>query len=266
MQRNFSLEFDKGISEAWMDRLDVESRARVMSCSMPVSYGWLLPMLFEDEVESWMTPGQFQVLMRHRLGLAIYAPPLPDAPPQLCRMCQKVEATPRHSLVCLAGGLRTAVHNNLRDLLHRLGSTALWAPRTEVTFPHLDKTLRVDVLFTALKRPLAIDVSVTVVDSVTRGNFSHAATKPGGVADAVALTRKSSKYAATLAAINVDFAPLVFDTFGALNHEGAAMLKKLACAWGRSFEIVPGRAIPLVHHRVSAVLNRGLAQLLIVNG
>ena len=76
---------------------------------------------------------------------------------------------------------------------------------------------------------------------------------------------KVSKYAAVAAASGVDFTPVVFDTFGALNVEGVKLLRFVARAWGYQFDIVPARSVPLINQRFSAVLNRGLAQLLIAN-
>ena len=73
------------------------------------------------------------------------------------------------------------------------------------------------------------------------------------------------KYAPIARALGIDFVPLVFDTHGAVNEQGARFLRMLARSWGYQFDIVPSRAVPLINQRVSAVLMRGFAQLLLAN-
>ncbi len=123
---------------------------------------------------------------------------------------------------------------------------------------------RLDVVLTNMRRMLAVDVSITGVDSYSRDDFRPAASKPGGAADEAAKA-KDAKYEASAAAVGMDFAPVIFDTLGALNAKGVSFLRTLANAWGRQFDIRPSRSQPLVNHRFSAVLNRGIAQLLLAN-
>ncbi len=260
MQRELSKMLDAELAKAWFLTLSTEDQARAMSCTMPTSYCWALPRPFEDEVESWMTAAQFLVLMRHRLGLLIYAEPDDGEPRRLCRLCGKVAIDARHALICLSGGLRTALHNDLRDLLYRIGSTAMLGPRREEQC--FVGGMRADVVFTNARRVMAIDVAITGVDSGRE--YAVDASKPGAASDMYA-RKKFTTYGAAAAAAGVDFVPLVFDTFGALNVEGVKLLRFVARAWGYQFDIVPARSVPLINQRFSAVLNRGLAQLLIAN-
>ena len=263
MQRVFSVKLDEELRDAWIASLSVEDKARAMSCSMPTSFGWMLPSIFEDEVESWMSNAQFQILVRHRLGLPVYPETPADEPPRKCRLCDTCVATARHSLICLSGGLRTALHNQLRDLIFRLASSAMLGPRREMQC-FADNNQRLDVVLTNMRRVLAVDVSITGIDSCSVGDFRPAASRPGGAADAAAKA-KDAKYLAPTAAIGIDFAPVIFDTLGALNAKGVSFLRLLANAWGRQFDIRPSRSQPLINHRFSAVLNRGIAQLLLAN-
>ena len=135
-QRQLSHVLEEERAAAWKAALATSAdRARVMSaCTQPAS-DWMLPRPFEDDVDGWFGAAEFQALARLRLGLPQRDPTLPEA---TCALCHKrpSDAMGRHSLTCLSSGLRSAVHNDLRDLVFRLSSSALLGPRREeLCFP-----------------------------------------------------------------------------------------------------------------------------------
>ncbi len=123
--------------------------------------------------------------------------------------------------------------------------------------------MRADVVLTNMKRACAVDVAITGIDSGR--SFAFGAAKPGGACDDYAAKAKLVKYGPIALALGFDFVPLVFDTHGAVGEQGTAFLRMLARAWGGQFDILPSRAVPLITQRVSAVLMRGYAQLLLAN-
>jgi hypothetical protein len=266
-QRTFSRMLDTELAKVWFDTLPIEGRARAVSCSMSTSHAWMLPRPFEDEVESWMTTAQFQVLMRLRLGLALYPEECdPEAaaaaPSRLCNLCGVHQASSRHSLVCLGGGLRTAYHNAHRDQYYCMASTALLAPRKEVQCFAGEHAYRADVVVTNRRRVLALDFSMSHVGSPNA--FLKAASSPGGWADEVA-RRKRVKYEDMAAEAGIDFATVCWDHYGAVCPSGQQVLRALGRAWGNQFDLPPCRSVPITMQRFATIHARGVAQLILSN-
>jgi hypothetical protein len=260
-QRELSRLLDDARAQAWMATLAPADMARAQSATTMTSHGWLLPRPFEDDVESWMSPAQFQALVRLRLGMPQYPSSTAGT---TCRLCFKapLDVMGRHSLTCMGGGLRTAVHNLVRDLVHRLASTALLGPRLEELC--FQGRMGADLLLCNVPgRPIAIDFAITHLNA--SGSFARAAAAPGGAATRYAVEVKQTKYSVVAEAAGLDFRPCVFDTHGACDPQGMKLLRYIARAWGNRFDIVPSRAVPLVIQRVSATLMRGIAQLLLAN-
>ena len=237
-------------------------RARVNSARAPHASSWLMPRPFEDDVDGWLRATEFQALVRLRLGLPQHG--AEDGQPcQLCHGKSIADAMGRHSLTCLSSGLRAQVHNDVRDVIHRLAATALLQPRREaLCFPPL--SLRTDVLLTRVPRqPIAVDVAVTHLDS--SGSFAAAAKDPAGAATAYE-GNKLAKYGALALGARVSLMPCVFDTHGACSASGMELLRFIAREWGRQFDLRPCRSVPLVMQRVTTTLMRGIARLLCANG
>ncbi len=263
-QRQLSQLYEDELAAAWRSALDCDAdRARVTSACAQPSAAWMIPRPFEDDVNGWFTAAELQALARLRLGL-----PQRDDTDQLhlCTMCgrAKADAMGRHSLVCLGSGLRTALHNDVRDVIYDLAATALLTPNKEAMCFGIS-CRRTDVLLKRTGRlPIAVDVAITHLDA--SGSFTDAAREPAGAAEKFA-ERKHRKYADATSPsegnADVQLMACVFDTMGACNKEGLQLLRFVASAWGRQFDLKPCRSVPLVFQRVSTLVNRGLARLLL---
>ena len=275
-QRVLSGLLEEKRAEEWHRSLasDPRSMARVNSCRREHSSGWLLPKPFEDYIEGWLSPAEFRTASRFRLGLPI------ASSATTCRLCLKKPADPNgdHSLMCLAGGERVRVHNDIRDCVFRIASMALMNPlKEDCCFGNT--SLRSDITLTTmrhrdfaaatasdrpreLRRNVAIDIAVT--HFATRSGTSAAAKEPGGAANAYAKT-KIAKYAAIAETSRVEIAPIVIDTMGAINDAGLSILRLIAMRWGGRFDIKPCRSIPIVMQRVNSVIVRGICKLLMIN-
>ena len=96
------------------------------------------------------------------------------------------------------------------------------------------------------------------------GSFAAAASAPAGAAEAYAAT-KWAKYGGAASNAEVLFKPCVFDTHGACAKEGLEVLRLVARAWGRQFDLAPCRSTPLIFQRVSFTVMKGVARLLLAN-
>jgi hypothetical protein len=242
--------------------------ARINSCRSAHASGWLLPRPFEERIEGWLSPAEFTTAARFRLGL-----PVADGT-TLCRMCLKHDADVmgNHSLLCLAGGHRSKLHNDVRDTVFRFASMALMNPRRED--PCFGATsLRSDVTLTNVgrislhgstvqRKPIAIDITITHFASL--GGVRLAAREPAGAANAM-MVLKQRKYAAIAEAAGVDLAPVAIDTLGAICSSGVDVLRRIAMRWGNRFDIKPPRSIPIVMQRISSIVMRGICRLLLIN-
>jgi hypothetical protein len=232
-------------------------QARVNSCSRAFASAYLMPVPFEDQIVGWLSAAEFQTAARLRLGQPLTAAPI------TCRLCCAKEADVygNHSLVCLNHGLRTRLHDNVRDFVSSAASTALLRPQREVQcFGPTGK--RCDIFIDG-SHPRAIDVAIT--HFATLNNLKHAAETPGGAATKYETSVKTVKYGALATAARVVFAPVVFDTLGALGDSGLETMKFIATKWGQRFNLAPSRAITVVMQRLSSLFMQGICRMLLVN-
>jgi hypothetical protein len=122
---------------------------------------------------------------------------------------------------------------------------------------------RCDIFLAASEQRTAIDVAITHYAAV--GAVAFAAASPGGAATRYEETVKERKYTDLATRNAVRFAPVVFDTMGAVGDSGFATLSTIARAWGRRFELPACRSIPIAMQRISSAFMKGIARLIHVN-
>jgi len=123
-----------------------------------------------------------------------------------------------HSLCCKKSGDRITRHNNLRNLVFKLADTGLLAPELEklgILGP-TDKTLR---RHWSLHRGLAIDVAVICPLAASHLHSLEPC-------ESYAKSQKTDRYAPAFVKSDYDFAPVVFETSGAVNKEEEKVLSK----------------------------------------
>jgi hypothetical protein len=131
-----------------------------------------------------------------------------------------------HPLCCKKSGDRITRHNRLRNLVFKLADTGLLSPELEklgilgVTDTSLRRPGDVSIKNWSLRRGLAIDVAVICP---LAASHLH---KPEPC-ESYAKTAKTNRYAPAFKNSDYDFAPVVFETSGALNREGETVLKQI---------------------------------------
>ena len=149
-----------------------------------------------------------------------------------------------HPLCCNKSGDRITRHNRLRNLVFKLADTGLLAPELEKLgiLGVTDKTRRrpgdVSIKSWSFRRGLAIDVAV--IHPLAASHLGKA--EP---CESYAQTQKIDRYAAAFVHSDYDFAPVIFETSGALNKEGETVLKQII-RFASKREGSPTRSMPLV--------------------
>jgi hypothetical protein len=113
------------------------------------------------------------------------------------------------------------------------------------------------------KRPIAIDIATTHFATVA--GLPKAAAQPAGAATQYEKAVKTRKYGAAAADEGIGFAPVVFDTLGALGDAGLQTMRYIACKWGSRFDLKPCRSIPVIMQRINATFVRSVARILAFN-
>jgi len=131
-----------------------------------------------------------------------------------------------HPLCCKKSGDRITRHNRLRNLVYKLADTGLLAPEMEKLgiLGVTDKTRRrpgdVSIRNWSFRRGLAIDVAV--ICPLAESHLGKL--EP---CESYAQHEKIDRYADAFVHSDYDFAPVIFETSGALNKEGETVLKQI---------------------------------------
>ena len=181
-----------------------------------------------------MEPAIFTAELRVRLGIA------EAAADTWCPKCDAVLDTQgHHSGMCMAGGERVLRHNALRDLVFSWAERGCLRPEREK--PGLLLPQQPDDLSSARRRPADVFLPSflgrpTALDfAVTAPQRLDALGPLGGTSAAEAYTAHKRQHldtAATCAAQNVTFLPMVIETTGAWSPEAARALGHISRAAG----------------------------------
>jgi len=227
------------------------AQARMSSAASPHANAWLAPPPGSDDPQ-WLTPAEFDVLARLRLGL-----PVAEAP-TLCNNCNRAVADVggHHALSCMFGPSKWAVHNGVRDALDGVAGACLWAPVKE---PALGSAKdRADILF-RVRGPFGLRAVAADVAIIHEGaHLAAALSSPGGACAAYERV-KLARYGAAAEAIGVTFVPVVADSAGAWGPSALPLFRTMAGTLARRFDLSFGRSLHLLMARISSCLMRGLA-------
>ena len=191
-----------------------------------------------------LSSAQFRALVAFRHGLPVKESA--GVCPLCCREC--ADAYGIHSLHCMAGGLRTLAHNDLRDAVAALASTALLGPaREQHPFP-ASPSSRMDVV---LHRGFGARTALLDVAITHRDPTSYEVVK---LAEYGHLVDETSQL----------FVPLVCDVFGRWGDAARPALSVIAQAYAS--RCADGRAGRLLFFAtLNGVVMRWVARLLLAS-
>ncbi|KAJ9437851.1 hypothetical protein DIPPA_25035, partial [Diplonema papillatum] len=223
-QKIWSAEVAQLRREAIMEVADERKQARMQSCAARHSAAWLYGS-YDAPEWMWLSPAEFNVAVRMRLGLPL------TARVGKCRLCGDADADVMgdHSLCCMSGGLRTRAHTALRNEVAAVAREALLTPALEVQpFTQPAHTgLRLDVAYQRGGKLRLIDVAITFPLKPTGGSRRKAVEGPGGAATAYEAVKRG-KYTRAVEQeaplLAMELVPIVVDTLGAWGDSAAALL------------------------------------------
>ncbi|KAJ9436114.1 hypothetical protein DIPPA_26706 [Diplonema papillatum] len=265
-QKIWSAEVAQLRREAIMEVADERKQARMQSCAARHSAAWLYGS-YDAPEWMWLSPAEFNVAVRMRLGLPL------TAQVGKCRLCGDADADVMgdHSLCCMSGGLRTRAHTALRNEVAAVAREALLTPALEVQpFTQPAHTgLRLDVAYQRGGKLRLIDVAITFPLKPTGGSRRKAAEGPGGAATAYEAVKRG-KYTRAVEQeaplLAMELVPIVVDTLGAWGDSAGPELRALISALHRRYdwESYPSLA-QLVYHRLSFAVMKAVSRIAMAN-
>ena len=179
-----------------------------------------------------------------------------------CPACLKPsDARGYHALTCLKWGGLIHRHHALANVVASTGVSAHHQPRREAAV--VSGSRPADVLFPHwhLGKPLALDFAVTHPQQPSNRQLAGVAT-PGSWATEYAKTHKEAG-ARACAAVGIDFAPMVVETFGAWSPQALDVLKALAHQYSIHQGVPEPIARATLFTKLSVTLQRQNARMLL---
>jgi len=241
--------------ESYLQHLTATSpihAARMRACSQARAGSWLT--VFPNRVlGTYLSNHEFSVLLRFRLGMAVY----PTSDPLYCRLCHsQCDNMGVHSTQCETGGDRTARHDRLRDtILTLIRSSGLSTSREP---PGLLQGLEkpADIFVWRDSTPTALDVTVR---SPLQKTLIKQAAEEGLVAARQGENVKNKKYNEAIERAGLKFLPLAFETFGGMSPATERFLVDVGTLRASRLCQELSVSINQVFQQVSITLQRGIA-------
>jgi hypothetical protein len=163
-------------------------------------------------------------------------------------------------------GVRSSLHNRLRDEVVRLSREALCEPELEVCpFPSVVGNLRVDALLHHVNdEGSVVAVDFAIVNAIGTDHLTASLSGPGAAATAYEEVKRK-KYGAACASAGISFVPVIFDVFGGCGASATPLLNRIILRWGKRYDLPPTHSFTIASHRISFVLAKGVARLLVAN-
>jgi hypothetical protein len=256
-QKDASYEFDKKMHKYLVDTAPNDrEKQRLLRVAQPHAGGFVTATPSEEDGKDViLRPRVFRIAIRYRLGV----PVLPNEIP--CPLCmQTINIYGDHATCCRMAGDLITRHNTIRNFVNGIARAGLLNPVLEKQgiLGSSDGRRPGDVTIPnwANGKGLCIDVAVTsplITDSVRLAN----------PCEEYAATKKHRKYDLSFGGTNYSLCAMVFETLGAVNSEGEAVLKQLftfaSQQLGKEYTSFCSRAWA----RVSCSLQRSVAQAIL---
>ena len=260
-QKEMSLKIDqqnyKQFTEAIAELDNTREKARILSLSLPYAGAWLnvIPC---PALGLHLRPTEFTVSVKYRLGINLFQSE------GKCTACpHQSDRRGDHAISCGYEGERIARHDHLRNALYQTCSQACLGPTREVRDLVAGTEARPADLFLpnwTAGQDTALDI--TVVNPLQISMVQQAAVTPG-YALTKSFERKVAKHGESCQQAGVCFTPLPFETLGGWHDSTVCEVKKIASSLSRHTGSSEGETIKHVIQRLSILLIKGNAALLL---
>jgi len=221
-QQKASSKTDAAIMSNLKTTTNIRDAQRLNRLDSPHANAWLSARpSFLDGTDTILPPKIFRTAVARLLGQPVFSHSAP------CPLCKQImDLNGDHPLCCKKSGDRITRHNRLRNLVFKLADIGGLRPEMEKLgiLGVTDKTRRrpgdVSVKDWSFRRGLAIDVAVICPLAASHLHSLEPC-------ESYAKHQKIDRYADAFQKSDYDFAPVVFETSGAVNKEGESVLKQI---------------------------------------
>ena len=236
---------------------NVREKARLASLGLHHAGAWLT-VVPSRSLGLHLQPVQFVFAVKYRLGCQVYEE---DGPCPACH--QASDKYGDHALCCGFWGERITRHNQIRDHIFQMASSAVLNPVKEGRFllPGNDRR-PADVYLPnwSAGRDTALDI--TVVNPLQQATVGEAAVTPGHSLD-FAFDRKMRGAADECERQGIAFLPLAFESLGGWHRAAVTEVKKIAQAMARQTGREESEVCSHAISRLSLLLMRGNSAILV---
>ena len=236
---------------------NVREKARLASLGLHYAGAWLT-VVPTPALGLHLQPIQFVFSVKYRLGCQVYDD---DGPCPACH--QASDKYGDHALCCGFWGERITRHNDIRDHIFKMASSAVLNPVKEGRFllPGNDRR-PADVLLPNWAAGLDAALDVTVVNPLQQATVDEAAATPGHSLS-FAFERKMRGAADDCERQGVSFIPLAFESLGGWHKVAVREVKKIAQAMARQTGREESEICSHAISRLSLLLMKGNSAILI---
>ena len=234
----------------------VRESARMASLSLPHAGAWLFCPPSKG-LCLHLSPRQFVVAARFRLGMAVYdvAGPCPA-----CGRHSDVHGD--HGLCCGTGGEMISRHSALQGAIYDTAAAAGCAPQKEARHLITDSGRRpADILIPRWVAGKAAALDVTVTHPLKAATVARAAVTPGH-AMAVAYDAKMAGAFHLCRQENITFIPIVAESLGGWHPAATAEFRKLGSLLARHTGVPETQAIAHLVNKMSVMLMQSLGDMI----
>ena len=203
---------------------------------------------------------EFIVSVKYRIGCPVFTS---SAQCPACKNHSDREGD--HAISCGSEGERIARHNHLRDSIFQVAVTAALAPsREERSLLPGTNSKPADVLIPHWTHGRDTALDVTVVNPLQAALVYRAAydTNPGHALN-YAFDWKMTKHGAACRREGLVFLPMPIESLGGWHEQAVEQVKKIGAALARQTGQEEGEAVGHLFQRLSVLLMRGNAALLL---
>ena len=258
-QHELSASIDDLQLKGLLDTLPKIDCARLLSCSSGgIASAWLtaVPSRYASTA---IAPACFIVALKLYLGAVVCVE-------DICPCCDKLmDTNGYHATTCKGYYSLSRRHDSLRDIFQRWCSVAQLAPKKEPLIPTKQRDFETQTVYTARtrsdilllctgSRPFAVDFAVT---SPLQPKFiSGAAKETGYAAERYSEEVKEMKYEADFEELDIEFKPIVLETFGAVCRRGLDLICFVARHVANRRNISVSKAVQRINAQLSCSLMR----------
>jgi len=260
-QRDLSARIDLRQKDTLFNTFGVRDRARLNAVSAPRASA-IFSASPSSKIGNGLTGDEWYVIVARNLGLKIFPEEFPCPAPG-CKGTMDVYGD--HALVCSCKGDRIRRHNAERNVIHNDMCTAGFSPVLEPK--HIlrngGKKKPADIFVSDWSEGKGACFDVAVTCPLQIKYINHAAKTQLYAAEDYAENVKIPKYSEACAAQNLLCIPLVFESFGGMTKNTEETLLRTARFYCHRLSIENSIGITQLFQRISIVLHRHNARMIL---